>query len=410
MSLDYPRLRYIEAVPIEEEGQARIYIRDPLSYAQVPLLLPYPTYFIVSHFDGQHSLVDIQEAFAKQFGRILPREQIHHIVRQLDEYYYLDSPRFATFQGEIHASFRRSPIREMAHADTCYSSQPDKFCSQTATLFDGPEGPGRPTVGTPSLPPVRGLIVPHIDLRVGGAAYAWGYKELAERCDAELFILLGTSHYGAEDLFVATDKDYNTPLGPVKTDREFLQTLQQNYGENLLASELIHRTEHSLEFQTLFLQYVFGKTREFTILPILVTSFHHMILTKTPPAETPRVAAFLNALKQTIAQGTKKVCFVAGVDFAHVGQKFGDQGPLTQDFLNWVESEDQRLIQALENVDHADFFAEIAKNGDQRRVCGFAPMYTFLHLVRAKQGKLLKYAYAETAPQSAVSFASLAFY
>jgi len=64
----------------------------------------------------------------------------------------------------------------------------------------------------------------------------------------------------------------------------------------------------------------------------------------------------------------------------------------------------------LENVDHADFFAEIAKNGDQRRVCGFAPMYTFLHLVGAKQGKLLKYAYAETAPQSAVSFASLAFY
>jgi AmmeMemoRadiSam system protein B len=158
------------------------------------------------------------------------------------------------------------------------------------------------------------------------------------------------------------------------------------------------------------LQYVFGKIREFTILPILVTSFHHMILTKTPPAETPRVAAFLNALKQTIAQSTKKVCFVAGVDFAHVGQKFGDQGPLTQGFLNWVESEDQRLIQALENVDHADFFAEIAKNGDQRRVCGFAPMYTFLHLVGAKQGKLLKYAYAETAPQSTVSFASLAFY
>ena len=410
MPLDYPRLRYIEAVPIEEGGRTRMYIRDPLSYAQTPLLLPYPTYFIISHFDGHHSLVDIQEAFAKQFGQILPREQIHDLVWQLDEYYYLDSPRFAVFQGEIHAAFRRSSVREMAHADTCYSSQPEVFHEQTTALFTGAAGPGMPDVGNESLPPVRGLIVPHIDLRVGGAAYAWGYKELAERCDAELFILLGTSHYGAEDLFVGTDKDYNTPLGPVRTDREFIRSLQQNYGEDLLASEIIHRTEHSLEFQSLFLQYVFGKTREFAIVPILVTSFHHMILTKTSPAETPRVATFLNALRETIAQCGKKVCFVAGVDFAHVGQKFGDKEPLTQDFLNWVESEDRRLIQALESVDHANFFAEIAKNGDQRRICGFAPIYTFLHLVNAKQGKLLKYAYAETAPQSAVSFASMAFY
>jgi MEMO1 family protein len=410
VSLDYPRLRYIEAMPIEEAGRTRIYIRDPLNYAQSPMLLPYPTYFIISHFDGQHSLVDIQEAFAKQFGHILPREQIHDIVGQLDEYYYLDSPRFAAWQNELHTAFRASPVREMAHADTCYSSQPEEFRTQTTALFNNADGPGLPNVGNSLLPPVRGLIAPHIDLRVGGAAYAYGYKELAERCDADVFILLGTSHYGAQDLFVATDKDYNTPLGRVKTDCDFVRTLQQHYGEDLLASEIIHRTEHSLEFQTLFLQYVFGQTREFTIVPILVTSFHHMILTKTPPAETPRVAAFLDALRTTIAQRGKKVCFVAGVDFAHVGQKFGDKGPLTQDFLNWVESEDQRLIRALENVDHASFFAEIAKNGDQRRVCGFAPMYTFLHLVEAKQGKLLKYAYAETAPQSAVSFASMAFY
>jgi len=408
--MDYPRLRYIEAFPLEEEKLTRIYIRDPLNYATTPLLLPYPAYFVVSHFDGRHSLVDIQEAFAKQFGQVLPREQIVSIAQQLDEHYYLASPRFAAFQREIHTAFRRASVREMAHADTCYSSQPEEFRTQTAALFNAPDGPGLPSTGNSSLPAIRGLIVPHIDLRAGGAAYAWGYKELAERCDADLFILLGTSHYGAEDLFVATDKDFNTPLGRVKTDSEFIRTLQQNYNQDVCASEIIHRTEHSLEFQTLFLQYLFGKTREFAIVPILVTSFHHMILAKTPPVETPRVATFLNALRETVAQSGKKVCFVAGVDFAHVGQKFGDKGPLTSEFLSWVESEDQRLIHALENVDHANFFAEIAKNGDQRRVCGFAPMYTFLHLVEAKRGKLLKYAYAETAPQSAVSFASLAFY
>jgi hypothetical protein len=136
-----------------------------------------------------------------------------------------------------------------------------------------------------------------------------------------------------------------------------------------------------------------------------------MILTKTPPVQVPRVDAFLTALKETVTQSQKKICFVAGVDFAHVGQKFGDNGPLTQEFLDWVESEDRLLIQALERVDPANFFAQIAKDGDRRRICGFAPMYTFLHLVDAKEGKLLRYDRSlDPTTQSSVSFASLAFY
>lgn len=409
--MDYPKLRYIEAFPVEVDNLTRIYIRDPLNYAKTPLLLPYPTYFIITHFDGHHSLVDIQEAFARQFQQALPREKIGDIVQQLDQYHYLESERFAALRHEIHDAFYRAPVRDMAHADTCYSSRPDVFTEQATAFFQSPQGPGLPQGELVSAPPIRGLIAPHIDLRVGGPAYACGYKELAERCDADLFILLGTSHYGMENLFVATEKDYNTPLGPVKTDREFLRALQSRYQEDLFADELLHRTEHSLEFQTLFLQYLLGDKRSFTIVPLLVSSFHHMVMSKTPPVEVPRVATFLNALKATIAESNKKICFVAGVDFAHVGQKFGDEGPLTEAFLNWVENEDRRLIQALESVDHADFFAQIAKDDDRRRVCGFAPMYTFLHLVEAREGKLLKYDRSvDPATQSSVSFASMAFY
>jgi AmmeMemoRadiSam system protein B len=395
---------------VEVEGDTRIYIRDPLNLASGPLLIPYATYFILSHFDGYHSLVDIQEAFARQFGHILPRDKIQELTGQLDQHYYLESDRFVQRQHEVLTEFRHSPVRQMAHADTCYSSKPDEFSKQTTAFFSGKDGPGLPSSYGQTLPPVRGIIAPHIDLRVGGPCYAWAYKELAERCDADLFIVLGTSHYGMSALFVTTEKDYNTPLGPVKTDREFIRALQENYSSNLFADEILHRTEHSLEFQTLFLKYTLGEKRDFTIVPILVSSFHHMVLSQTPPAEDARIGDFLNALKMTIAQSGRRVCLVAGVDFAHVGQKFGDQGPLTQEFLNWVEGEDRRLIQALEKVDHTDFFAQIAKDGDRRRVCGFAPMYTFLHLVEATQGKLLKYGCSETAPHSAVSFASLAFY
>jgi len=299
----------------------------------------------------------------------------------------------------------------MAHADTSYSSQAQEFSKQAAAFFAGEKGPGLPAAEGSVRPAVRGIIAPHIDPRAGGACYAWAYKELAERCAADLFILLGTSHYGMGQLFVATAKDYHTPLGSIKSDREFVRTLQKNYSGDLFADEILHRTEHSLEFQTLFLQYVFGGKRDFNVVPILVSSFHSMVRSHIPPAQDPRVADFVNALKATIARSGRNVCLVAGVDFAHVGQKFGDQGPLTQEFLNWVEAEDRRLIRALENIDHADFFAQIDKDSDRRRVCGFSPMYTFLQVIDATRGKLLQYDRTlESATQSSVSFASLAFY
>jgi hypothetical protein len=409
--MEYPKLRPIEVFPVEIEKSKRVFIRDPLNYAKDPLILSYPTYFIISHFDGTHSLLDIQEAFARQFGQILFSDQLRDIIKQLDEHYYLDSERFARLQRETVESFRRASVREMAHADTCYASQPEAFTAQLTEFFTGTEGPGLPHLDAPRPPSVRGIIAPHIDLRVGGVCYAWAYKELAEHCDADLFLLLGTSHYGMGHLFVTTNKDYNTPLGPVRTDREFLAVLQQVYDEDLFADELLHRTEHSLEFQTLFLQYLFGGRREFTIVPVLVSSFHAMILSQTPPVQDPRVASFLRALKETIARDGRKVCIVAGVDFAHVGQKFGDPGPLTRQFLEWVAVEDRKLIEALEKIDPETFFAHVAREGDRRRICGFAPMYVFLHLVEASAGKLLKYDRSfDPATQSSVSFASLAFY
>ncbi len=404
--MDYPRLRYMHASAAERDG-SRVLLSDPLHLAKGPLVMPAVTYFIISHFDGQHSLVDIQEAYARQFGQVLERDKIDDLIAQLDQHHYLDSERF---RREVLEAFWQAPVRDMAHADTCYSSDPEEFSRQAATLFAQHGAPE--SSATPSRAPVRGLIAPHIDLRFGGPCYARAYKELAERCDADLFVLFGTSHYSMnpQHLFIGTEKDYNTPLGPAKTDGEFMRALQRNYSGDLFAEEIVHKVEHSLEFQALFLQYVFGGKREFTIAPILVSSFHHSVLSHTSPLEDERIGNFVRALKETIAQSGRKVCLVAGVDFAHVGQQFGDNGAMTRETINWVEAEDRRLVQALEKVDAQDFFGEIAKNGDKRRVCGFSSMYTFLNVVEANRGHLLRYGCAtDMYPESLVSFASLVF-
>ena len=46
--MDYPKLRPVEAFPVEVEGDTRIYLRDPLNYTKSQIMVSYPVYFIIS--------------------------------------------------------------------------------------------------------------------------------------------------------------------------------------------------------------------------------------------------------------------------------------------------------------------------------------------------------------------------
>ena len=57
-----------------------------------------------------------------------------------------------------------------------------------------------------------------------------------------------------------------------------------------------------------------------------------------------------------------------------------------------------------------DFFNEIAKDQDKRRICGFSPLYSLIHLLDGARGNHLKYSQAFTPETgSAVTFTSLIF-
>lgn len=402
-----PRLRPVDAFPVEVDGRRLVYLRDPLGYAPEGVLVPYPAFFILTLLDGNHSLADVQEAFARRYGEILTREQVEGLLAQLDENYYLDTEHFATLAREVAERFAASPLRPLAHAGSCYDPDPEGFRAQMEGIFTHPEAPGLPQA-TGRAPRLRGLVAPHIDLRVGGPCYAWAYRELAERSDADVYVLLGTSHYGGERPFTLTTKDYDTPLGPVPTDGAFIERLRRADPDGLFAEEILHRTEHSLEFQTLFLRFVLGD-RPFTVVPVLVSSFHRWVAARQPPPPESDIGRFIAALGEALAAESRKVCLIAGADFAHVGLKFGDREPASPQMLAWVEAEDRKLIAALEKVDAAAFFTEVARDGDRRRICGFSPIYTMLAVLGSGEGKLLRYDHSEEAATgSAVTFAAVA--
>ena len=412
---DRPRLRPVEAFPIQQEGKTFICLRDPQHLSQ-PLVITPVGYFVLSHFDGQHSFLEIQEAYRQRVGQTLSIEDLKKMIDALDEQFYLYNQRFLDRQEEIVEEFRRQEVRAPAHAGTVYGAEAEKLEGQLAGHFQAADGPGEAQAnGNGSTP--KAIVAPHIDFHRGGPCYAWAYKELVERPGADLYILLGTSHCGGESPFVATRKDFATPLGMVETDKEFLRRLGEAYRRDLFSGEYLHRTEHSLEFQVVYLKYVAElrarqtrEKRDFKIVPILVTSFHTNIQSRSLPERDPRIGDFLKALVDLAANESRTVCFVAGVDLAHVGAQFGDREPVTPEFLKWVESEDRTLIKKLASLDSEGFFQEIAKDEDRRRICGFSPLYSLTHLLDGSRGKLLKYGQAFTQETgSAVTFTSMVF-
>jgi AmmeMemoRadiSam system protein B len=283
--------------------------------------------------------------------------------------------------------------------------------------FSAAEGPGAPSARNKRATP-KAVVAPHIDFHRGGPAYAWAYKSLAESGGADLYILLGTSHCGGQSPYILTLKDFDTPLGLVDTDKDFVNRLQAACDEDCFVDEYLHRGEHSLEFQVLFLKYTAQKhaaltgepEKPFKIVPILVSSFHAMMMSQTLPEQTAAVGTFLRTLREMACRDSRQICFVAGVDLAHVGRQFGDTEPITDEFLMWVEAEDRRLVERLTALDAAGFFNEIAKDQDKRKICGFSPLYSLIHLLDGARGNHLHYDQAFTPETgSAVTFTSMIF-
>ena len=404
-----PPLRPVEAFPVEHEGQECIVLRDPGGYASSMVVLPRGLVEIVALFDGANSVVDIQAAVMRKYGELVTRQRIEELVDALDGHGFLDTPRFAELRKEIDGAYLHSATRPPSHAGGAYPDEAAALRQTFDRFFDPPEGPGPIAASGEAWPSVKGVVAPHIDFHRGGAAYAWAYRDVGERCDADLFVIFGTCHAGMADPFALTRKDYGTPLGVIPVDRDAVEALATRAGQDCFASELAHRVEHSIEFQAVFLRYLFAGRREVTIVPVL-TSFAHEALARGKRAEDdPRVGRFLDALRDVIATSGRRVALIAGADLAHVGPRFGDPERVTPAGLAELGREDRTMLEAV-TAGHADgFFDAVARDGDRRRICGFSPIYALLRTLGSSgKGALRRYGQWPD-PDGVVTFASVVF-
>ena len=271
-----------------------------------------------------------------------------------------------------------------------------------------------------------GVLSPHIDFARGGPAFAWAYRQIVEKSDADLFVIFGTAHQWMQNTFSVSRKHFDTPLGVVETDKQFIGRLGQKLAAepggremNLFGDELAHRTEHSIEFQVVFLQHILGERRPFKVVPILVRSFREFVVDSRLPITAEPIKAFVSALRATVKEYTTakngqpagKVCFISGGDLAHIGPRFGDRDRLDRQRLESQAEDDRALLAAACRADSAGFFQHVASSQDRNRICGLSPTYAMLEVMQPRHGKFLTYGQAnDPSGASCVSFGSLAFY
>ncbi|HEY8368564.1 MAG TPA: AmmeMemoRadiSam system protein B, partial [Thermodesulfobacteriota bacterium] len=202
--------------------------------------------------------------------------------------------------------------------------------------------------------------------------------------------------------------DFATPLGVARTDRAFVAELSAAFGDDLTAEELVFRTDHTVEFQVLFLQHVLGDAVR--VVPLLASFGFE----EARGDAAGRIGRFVAALRDTIARrrdAGARVVVVVSADLAHVGPRYGDPAPFDEEQLRGVEEADRALLETVAAGDAAALLDRIAADRDRFRICGFSPLYTALGAIGARGGRLLAYGRGPTDGAGSIcSYASLALY
>ena len=400
-----PKVRQIEAIPVDTPKGRVILLRDPFGFSSAILQMSQEAFFVVTLLNGTRDIRDIQAIFMRQFGQLVHSEMIEELIEQLDSCHFLDNDRFTTLKNETIESFLSSATRPASHAGTAYPDNEKELRQSLAVMFrDGDTE--REINWSKDDNSIRGFIVPHIDFERGGPCYGLGYAELAENSQAETYIVLGTAHCDMKKPFCLTLKDFESPLGTLANDRELGGELLKRCPW-LTEDEFMHRSEHSIEFQAVFLQYLFGGKRDISIVPVLCASYRGEDGLYKPPLENSEIKTFIDTLKESIGKRGESVCIIAGADLSHVGQRFGDQLEMNEQLLKHIEERDLETLEQVCKVNAEGFFRHVTEDGDRRKICGLPNIYTLLSVLGGGSGRIVKYMQGvDEEMDSVVTFAS----
>lgn len=388
----------IQIIPFMHEGEQVYYIRDILNLCPEGLVLRKPVMEMIMLMMRTRSIRDFQaELVRRQGGTIVSATEVMDFIRNLDELYVLNTRRYREARDHLIKSFEALSVRPAALAGKGYPDKPhalENFLSRyLAQASDTKE--------IRISDPVKAIIAPHIDLMVGADTYGKVYRYLP-RNGIKRIVILGIGHNLHDGYFAVTDKDFQLPNGLLKTDKEAVAFLRSIPGGALAGSDFVHKDEHSIEFQALFIRHLI-EDENILCVPILCGAFDSLLKSVDYPTDYLSISAFVSGLREITSD--PETLIIAGVDLCHVGPKFGDGIP-AEKLENNIRDHDSNILDAVETGDGYKLWLTIQDQGNRYHVCGLSALTTLFALEPHLEGKIVDHQiWHEKATRSAVSYA-----
>ncbi len=378
-------------------------IRDPHQYSDTTLIIPPQLVECLRYFNGELTDLDLRAHLVRMTGSLQVGDLEQHLISTLHRAGFLEDDLFDRLRRERQQRFAAAAVREASHAGSAYPAEPAELRETLQRYIDT-------AASGPATGNLFGIAAPHISPEGGGRAYGAAYRALDSRCQDRVFVILGTSHYGAPARFGLTRKPFLTPLGEARTETSLVDRLARHAPAAVTMEDYCHATEHSIEFQVIFLQHRFGPGVR--ILPILCGSYIGSLLDNRRPEDDDAVKAFIAALGELAASENENLFWVLGVDMAHMGRRYGDSFPAVADegVMREVAERDHRRIARIAEWDADGFWELVREKQDDLKWCGASAFYTLMRAIPDRRGRLLHYEQWNIDEQSVVSFGAISFF
>lgn len=370
-----PKLRRLERLRIEREGEVLLVLRDPLELCE-PFAIDAAYEPVLDALDGQRSVAQVRQSLLMRGIVRVDAEDLEDFVDELEHAGLLDDEHFRARWEAAHLEFVDTEQRLPRRADLLYPADPAQLRSWLAPALPERTKGTATHAGEPAMrwgaKPIA-LLAPHQP----PPRVAQGLRQLLARLpDPSSYrrvVLLATDHAPGLLPHASADKDWVTPLGTLGCDLELLAALDQRLPW-LLREQMRLRVSDVLEWTTLLLAALWGPRCP----PILPIACGQTRLTTREGAEHGETLAL--ALEELLGKATRagEVLWWTSAELSHAGPAYGESSLPERET---IEALDLELLEPLLEQRASEVAKRCMEREAKRRPSGAAALTTLARML-----------------------------
>ena len=370
--LERPHIRPLQPIPIKQEEQPVIMLRDPLMLSDEAMAVPPPAMQALQMCDGTNSIDQIAAGVKQN------RELIEQLVDQMDARGLIWGPTFKELESakkstlETYGAFPIRGTGPLGSDTEAITAQFDRWLEET----EDPEIEFEPSI----------IFTPQLEYPHTWPIFAGCWHAMRAQPQPDRIVVFSNNAFGIGDGVCMTRLGFETPLGRMEPDTQVIEAMARSCGESVFADELDHMANLGIEMALPWVQHCWGNI---PIIGVLVPDpLQDQI--EEDDARMDR-ATFTTAFRECLADAGGRTLYIGSGDLSHVGPQFGEPRPIDDQRRFDVEQNDRDLLGHIVGGDSDAFLSAIAWTKNPTRWSGSGSMAALLETKAPQQIELIDY-------------------